>query len=240
MNGDPLLEARGVQAGYGPLRVLHGLDFSLQAGTVTALLGANGAGKSSTLRALCAMLPTQGEVRFDGERIERRTTEAIARLGIAHVPEGRGSFVDLSVEENLRLGGCMQPVGRHALEADLARVYGWFPRLAERRRQMAGTLSGGEQQMLAFSRAMMMRPRLLLLDEPSFGLAPRVVESLFHTVRLLRETEGLTVLLVEQNAAMALALADQALVLQAGRIVQAGPADEVRRAGVVHSAYLGA
>ncbi len=235
----PLLEVKALRAGYGATPVLHGIDLALADASVVALLGANGAGKTTTLRALCAMLPAQGEVRFSGTRIDGRATEDIVRLGIAHVPEGRGTFAHLSTEENLRLGAYLRR-DRAAVAHDLERVYGHFPRLAERRRQQAGTLSGGEQQMLAVSRALMLRPRLMLLDEPSFGLAPRVVEELFEILRRINAAERVGILLVEQNAALALALADAAIVLETGRVVLAGPADAVRRHDAVRAAYLGA
>lgn len=240
-----LLDVRGLEAGYQHAghargaRVLHGLDFKVAVGSVTALLGANGAGKTTTLRVLCAMLPAMaGEVYFDGERIERHSTDSIARLGVAHVPEGRGTFLHLTVEENLRLGASHRR-DRAGIDQDLQRMRGYFPRLGERWRQKAGSLSGGEQQMLAVSRALMMRPRLLLLDEPSFGLAPRVVVEVFEILKRLKTEQQVSMLLVEQNAAMALALADQAFVLDAGRIVLAGSADEVRQSDAVREAYLG-
>ncbi len=169
-----LLEMKNLHAAYGPTRVLHGIDFALEEGSITALLGANGAGKTTTLRALCGMVDTQGEINFAGIRIDGKSTEDIVRLGIAHVPDGRGTFVNLSTEENLRVGAYVRK-DRKAVEADFERIYGLFPRLKERRHQQAGTLSGGEQQMLAVSRALMLRPRLLVLDEPSFGLAPLIV-----------------------------------------------------------------
>ena len=233
-----LLDVRALYAGYGMTRVLHGIGLQLAEGTITALLGANGAGKTTTLRALCAMVRTEGEIRFGGERIERRATEDIVRLGIAHVPDGRGTFVHLSTEENLRLGAYVRR-DRAAVEQDFERVYAYFPRLKERRRQQAGTLSGGEQQMLAVSRALMLRPKLLLLDEPSFGLAPLVVRELFDILREINRRERVSMLLVEQNAAMALELADHAVLLETGRVVLAGSADEVRRDDAVRAAYLG-
>jgi len=233
-----LLEVRNLHASYGEVRVLHGLDFVTEKGGITALLGANGAGKTTTLRAVCAMLSTEGEIRFDGERIERRATEDIVRRGIAHVPDGRGTFLHLTTEENLRLGAYTRR-DRATVAADLERVYGYFPRLKERRRQQAGTLSGGEQQMLAVSRALMLRPKLMLLDEPSFGLAPLLVKELFQILREIKEREGVSLLLVEQNAALALELADRAYLIETGRVVLSGSAAELRRDDGVRRAYLG-
>jgi branched-chain amino acid transport system ATP-binding protein len=233
-----LLEVRGLSASYGQTQVLHDIDFSLGRGTITALLGANGAGKTTTLRALCAMVKTRGEIRFHGERIDGRSTEDIVRRGVAHVPDGRGTFVQLSTEENLRLGAYARK-DRAAVEADLERVYGYFPRLKERRRQQAGTLSGGEQQLLAVSRALMLSPRLMLLDEPSFGLAPLLVRELFDILRRINEREQVSMLLVEQNAAMALELASSAYLLETGRVVLAGTSDELKRNDAVRRAYLG-
>jgi branched-chain amino acid transport system ATP-binding protein len=233
-----LLEVSGLHAAYGEVRVLHGLSFVTEKGGITALLGANGAGKTTTLRAVCAMLRTEGEIRFDGERIERRPTEDIVRRGIAHVPDGRGTFLHLTTEENLRLGAYTRK-DRAAVAADLERVYGYFPRLKERRRQQAGTLSGGEQQMLAVSRALMLRPKLMLLDEPSFGLAPLLVKELFQILREIKEREGVSLLLVEQNAALALELADHAYLIETGRVVLSGSAAELRRDEGVRRAYLG-
>jgi branched-chain amino acid transport system ATP-binding protein len=233
-----LLEVRQLRAGYGPTRVLHGLDFEMAQGSITALLGANGAGKTTTLRALCAMVKTEGEVRFAGQPIARRSTEDIARLGIAHVPDGRGTFLNLTTEENLRLGAYVRR-DRRAVEADLERMYGYFPRLRERRRQQAGTLSGGEQQMLAVSRALMLAPKLMLLDEPSFGLAPLIVRELFQILRRINEAERVSMLLVEQNAAMALDLADHAYLMETGRVVLGGKAGELKADDAVRKAYLG-
>jgi branched-chain amino acid transport system ATP-binding protein len=233
-----LLEVSALHASYGQTRVLHGVDFVMENGSITALLGANGAGKTTTLRALCAMVKTQGEIRFGGERIDRRNTEDIVRLGVAHVPDGRGTFANLTTEENLRLGAYTRK-DRAAVEADLARVYGYFPRLRERRRQQAGTLSGGEQQMLAISRALMLSPKLMLLDEPSFGLAPLLVSELFGILRRINEREHVSMLLVEQNAAMALELAHSAYLLETGRVVLAGTASELKRDDSVRRAYLG-
>jgi branched-chain amino acid transport system ATP-binding protein len=233
-----LLEVRGLRAAYGHTRVLHGLDFSLEKGRITALLGANGAGKTTTLRALCAMVKTEGEVSFAGKRIERRATEDIVRLGVGHVPDGRGTFANLSTEENLRLGAYTRK-DRAAVQSDLERIYGYFPRLAERRRQQAGTLSGGEQQMLAISRALMLNPRLMLLDEPSFGLAPLLVAELFAILRRINQQEAVSMLLVEQNAAMALELADTAYLLETGRVVLSGSSSELKSNDSVRRAYLG-
>jgi len=234
----PLLEVANLHAAYGPTRVLHGIDFSLAAGTVTTLLGANGAGKTTTLRALCAMVRTEGSIRFAGQAIERRATEDIVRLGIAHVPDGRGTFAHLTTEENLRLGAYVRR-DKAAIAQDFERVYGYFPRLRERRHQQAGTLSGGEQQMLAVSRALMLRPRLLLLDEPSFGLAPLIVRELFDILRTINRKEKVSMLLVEQNAAMALDLADRAYLIETGRVVLSGTSDAIKNNEAVRRSYLG-
>jgi branched-chain amino acid transport system ATP-binding protein len=233
-----LLEVRNLQASYGPTRVLHGIDFGMEEGSITALLGANGAGKTTTLRALCAMVKTSGTVSFAGQPIHGRATEDIVRLGIAHVPDGRGTFANLTTEENLRLGAYTRR-DRDAVRADLERVYGYFPRLKERRAQQAGTLSGGEQQMLAVSRALMLRPRLLLLDEPSFGLAPLIVRELFDILRAVRQAERMSMLLVEQNAAMALDLADHAYLIETGRVVLSGTAGDIKSDESVRRSYLG-
>jgi len=233
-----LLEVSQLHARYGHTRVLHGIDFRMEEGSITALLGANGAGKTTTLRALCGMLKTEGEVRFAGESIARRMTEDIVRLGIAHVPDGRGTFLNLTTEENLRLGAYVRR-DKHAVESDLERMFGYFPRLKERRRQQAGTLSGGEQQMLAVSRALMLSPKLMLLDEPSFGLAPLLVRELFHILRRINEAERVSMLLVEQNAAMALDLADHAYLMETGRIVLAGKSIELKSDDAVRRSYLG-
>ena len=233
-----LLEVSRLHAAYGQTRVLHGLDFSMEEGSITALLGANGAGKTTTLRALCGMVRTEGEVRFSGQSIARRATEDIARLGIAHVPDGRGTFLHLTTEENLRLGAYVRR-DRRKVEADLERVFGYFPRLRERRGQQAGTLSGGEQQMLAVSRALMLAPRLMLLDEPSFGLAPLIVRELFQILRRINEAERVSLLLVEQNASMALDLADHAYLIETGRVVLGGKAAELKADDSVRKSYLG-
>jgi branched-chain amino acid transport system ATP-binding protein len=233
-----LLEAQDLEAQYGWTKVLHGLSFGVETGGITTILGANGAGKTTTLRAVCKMVRTSGQVRFDGQRIDGKTTEDIVRLGIAHTPEGRGTFVDLSVEENLKLGAYARR-DRSGLAADYQKVYEYFPVLAQRRRQQAGTLSGGEQQMLAVARALMSRPRLLLLDEPSLGLAPLVVREIFRIVQTINQQEGVSVLLVEQNAAMALDLADHAYLLETGRVVMSGPAADLKKDDAIRRSYLG-
>jgi len=233
-----ILEVQGLEAFYGRTKALHGLSFSMAKGGITTILGANGAGKTTTLRAVCRMVKTSGQVRFDGQRIDAKTTEDIVRLGIAHTPEGRGTFVDLSVEENLRLGAYARR-DRTGLAEDYDKIYEYFPVLAERRRQQAGTLSGGEQQMLAVARALMSRPRLLLLDEPSLGLAPLVVREIFRIVRTINQHERVSVLLVEQNAAMALELAHHAYLLETGRVVMSGPAAELKKDDAIRRSYLG-
>ncbi len=233
-----LLETEGLEAQYGWTRVLHGLRFAVEAGGITAILGANGAGKTTTLRAVCGMVKTRGEIRFEGQRIDGRPTEDIVRLGIAHSPEGRGTFVDLTVAENLRLGAYARR-DRAELALDYERVYTYFPVLAERQRQQAGTLSGGEQQMLAVARALMSRPRLLLLDEPSLGLAPLVVREIFRIVRAVNREQGVSVLLVEQNAALALDLANHAYLLETGRVVISGPAADLKKDDAIRRSYLG-
>ncbi len=233
-----LLEVRGLCARYGSTKVLHGIDFAVAEDGITTVLGANGAGKTTLLRAVCNMVHTEGEIVLGGARIDGRPTEAIVRMGVAHVPDGRGTFMNLSVEENLRLGAHTRR-DRAEVAADCERMYGHFPRLKERRRQQAGTLSGGEQQMLAVSRALMLRPRLLLLDEPSFGLAPQIVQYLFEILRAVHESDGIGMLLVEQNAALALRLADQAYLLETGRVVMSGPAATIRDDESVRRSYLG-
>ena len=233
-----VLDVRGLHAQYGATKVLHGMDFGVEEGGITTILGANGAGKTTTLRAVCGMVKTQGEIGFAGTRIDGRATESIVRLGIAHVPDGRGTFVNLSVEENLRLGAYTRR-DKAEVGPDVERLYRYFPRLKERRRQQAGTLSGGEQQMLAVSRALMLRPRLLLLDEPSFGLAPRIVQELFEIFRVINQQDRVSMLLVEQNAAQALKLADQAYLLETGRVVISGTAEAIRSDEAVRRSYLG-
>jgi branched-chain amino acid transport system ATP-binding protein len=233
-----LLEADNLQAQYGWTKVLHGLSFAVEQGGITTILGANGAGKTTTLRAVCGMVKASGAVRFNGQRIDGKATEDIVRLGIAHTPEGRGTFVNLSLEENLRLGAYARR-DKARLAEDFERLYQYFPVLAQRRRQQAGTLSGGEQQMLAVARALMSRPRLLLLDEPSLGLAPLVVREIFRIVRTINQDEGVSVLLVEQNASMALELADHAYLIETGRMVMSGPAAELKKDDAIRRSYLG-
>ena len=233
-----ILSARKLCASYGATRVLHGLDFDVAEGGVTVLLGANGAGKTSTLRALSGMIETTGEVTFAGRRVDGSATEKLARLGIAHVPEGRGTFSRMTVGENLQLGA-MSRKDRANIAPDIDRAYGYFPKLRDRATQQAGTLSGGEQQMLAVARGLMMRPRLMLLDEPSFGLAPLIVEEVYAILRRLNQEEGLSILLVEQNATAALALADHAYLIETGEIVMNGPAKDIGRDENVRRAYLG-
>jgi branched-chain amino acid transport system ATP-binding protein len=233
-----LLEARELCAFYGATQVLFAVDLGVDDGGITTLLGANGAGKTTTLRALSGMVHTRGVISFEGKAIAGRATEDIVRLGIAHVPQGRGTFSRQTVEENLEIGA-MTRWGNAAIAADIERVYGYFPRLKERRRQQAGTLSGGEQQMLAVGRALMLRPRLMLLDEPSFGLAPLIVEELFGILRTLNQQEKVSMLLVEQNAALALDLADHAYLMETGRLVMAGPARNLRDDENIRKAYLG-
>ena len=233
-----LLEAKGLHAAYGETKVLHGIDFQVMEGGVTALLGANGAGKTTTLRAICGMLRTQGSIMLGGREITGMATEDIIRLGVAHVPDGRGTFMELTVEENMRLGAYTR-TDKQAVEADFEKMFGYFPRLKERFRQQAGTLSGGEQQMLAISRALLLRPRLLLLDEPSFGLAPLIVRDIFSILRRIRDEEKVSILVVEQNASLALAFAEDAYLLETGRIVVAGKAADISKDESIRRSYLG-
>jgi branched-chain amino acid transport system ATP-binding protein len=231
-----LLELDGVEARYGPVKALHGVSLTVGEGEIVAVLGGNGAGKTTTLRAVSGLVATSGEVRFAGERITGAAPERVARVGIAHVPEGRGLFSELSVRENLRLGAYLR---REGFDEDHERVRGYFPWLEERRDQQAGTLSGGEQQMLALARALMGRPRLLLLDEPSLGLAPIAVREIFRIVGQLNEKEGLAVLVVEQNAKLALRSSSRAYVLEVGRVALEGHSAELERNDSVRKAYLG-
>ncbi|MBX3622351.1 MAG: ABC transporter ATP-binding protein [Rhizobacter sp.] len=235
---DVLLKVRDLHAQYGLTKVLHGLDFDVHAGGITTILGANGAGKTTTLRAVCGMVKAQGEVSLGGERVDGKATESIVRMGVAHVPDGRGTFLNFTVEENLRIGAYTRR-DKAEVALDFERMYTYFPRLKERRRQQAGTLSGGEQQMLAVSRALMLRPRLLLLDEPSFGLAPLVVQEMFEIFKAINQSDRIGMLLVEQNAALALRLADHAYLLETGRVVISGTSESIRNDESVRRSYLG-
>jgi branched-chain amino acid transport system ATP-binding protein len=231
-----LLELENVDARYGPIQALHGVSLSVEEGQIGAVLGANGAGKTTTLRAVSGTVRRDGVIRFAGRPLGKAGADASARRGIAHVPEGRGTFAELTVWENLRLGAYTR---RGGLKDDFNRARTYFPWLEERRGQQAGTLSGGEQQMLALARAFMQRPRLLLLDEPSLGLAPLLVTEIFRIIRELNENEGLTVLVVEQNAHIALQLAQIAFVLEVGRVALAGPSAELQEHESVRRSYLG-
>ncbi len=230
-----LLELDDVRARYGPVQALHGVSLAVEEGEIVAVLGANGAGKTTTLRAISNTVRRDGAIRFGGRTLGRGGPDDVARLGIAHVPEGRGTFAELTVWENLRLGAYSR---RGSIKADLAEVTTYFPWIEERRNQQAGTLSGGEQQMLALARAFMQRPRLLLLDEPSLGLAPRLVTEIFRIIKDLND-DGLTVLVVEQNAHIALQLAQTAFVLEVGRVALAGPSAELQQHESIRRSYLG-
>jgi branched-chain amino acid transport system ATP-binding protein len=234
----PLLKVADLKAYYGQTQVLHGVSFGLEAGGITTLLGANGAGKTTTLRAICGMVATGGAIELDDRPIAGRPTEEIVRLGVGHVPEGRGTFTHLTVDENLRVAAYTRH-DRTEARRDREMVFEYFPILKERIDQQAGTLSGGEQQMLAISRALMLRPRLLLLDEPSFGLAPLIVQEIFRIMRRINSEAKMSLLLVEQNAALALDLADHAYVLETGRVVMSGSAAEIKRDEGIRKSYLG-
>ena len=233
-----LLEVSNLTASYGHTTVLRGISFVIAEGSVTVLLGANGAGKTTTLRALCGMVHRQGDITFAGRSIASLATEDIVRLGVAHVPDGRGTFVRQTVEENLELGAIIRR-DRTGIDEDKDRVYTYFPILKERRAQQAGTLSGGEQQMLAVGRALMLRPKLMLLDEPSFGIGPIVVREIFEILANLNKKEGVSMLIVEQNAALALGLADNAYLLETGRMVFSGLAADMRQDETIRRSYLG-
>jgi branched-chain amino acid transport system ATP-binding protein len=233
-----LLNVKDLRAYYGQVQALHGLNFSLNEGSLTTLLGANGAGKTTTLRAICNMVRSSGTIEFDGQPLTNRSTENIVRLGIAHVPQGRGTFTNMTVEENLQLGAITR-TDKAGIVADIERMYGYFPVLKQRYTQQAGTLSGGEQQMLAVARALMLKPRLMLLDEPSFGLAPLIVRDLFKILGQINREEKVSILVVEQNAQLALELADQAYVIETGRIVMSGAAREISNDENVRKSYLG-
>ena len=233
-----LLEVKKLCASYGATQVLFDVDFTLETGHITAILGANGAGKTTTLRALCQVVKTSGSVTLDGTQIVGKSTESVVRMGVAHVPDGRGTFTGLSVEENLRLGAYSRG-NRAEMEQDMERMFARFPILKQRRHQQAGTLSGGEQQMLAISRALMLRPKLLLLDEPSFGLAPLIVAEIFRIMRTINKEDRVSMLLVEQNASLALDLADHAYLLETGRVALSGPSETIKNDESVRRAYLG-
>jgi branched-chain amino acid transport system ATP-binding protein len=235
--GDPILQIADVHAAYGQVRVLHGIDLEVRDGEVVVVLGANGAGKTTTMRAICGMVDTTGSIRLDGTEVVGKKPADVARLGVAHVPQGRGTFADLTVEDNLQVGAFVRK--DKEVRADIDRWYDTFPVLGERRQQQAGTLSGGEQQMLAVARALMGRPRLLLLDEPSLGLAPMIVQNVFRNLQSIREEFGTTMLVVEQNANLALSIADRGYVIEAGRIVLSGTADHLQSDDAVRAAYLG-
>ena len=237
-----VLDARKLSAFYGATQVLFGIDFSIEAGQITTILGANGAGKTTTLRALCQTVRTTGELEFNAGagtvQVVGMATENVVRLGVAHVPDGRGTFTALSVDDNLKLGAYVRR-DRAEVAHDIEKAYARFPRLADRRHQQAGTLSGGEQQMLAISRALMLRPKLLLLDEPSFGLAPLIVADIFRIMRKINEEDGVSMLLVEQNAGLALDLANYAYLLETGTVALSGPAQTIKNDESVRRAYLG-
>ena len=233
-----LLEVKGLKASYGATQVLYDLDFKLAQGEITAILGANGAGKTTTLRAICQAVKTGGSVLFDGQQLVGKSTESVVRMGVAQVPDGRGTFTAVSVEENLKLGAYVRR-DRAGIAEDIEKAYARFPRLKERRHQQAGTLSGGEQQMLAISRALMLRPRLLLLDEPSFGLAPLIVAEIFRIMRKINEEEKVSMLLVEQNANIALDVAHHAYLLETGRIAVSGPSQQIKNDETIRRVYLG-
>ena len=233
-----LLEVSGLNAAYGATKVLHDVSFSLESGHITAILGANGAGKTTTLRAMCQTVQTSGSILFDGQQLVGKPTESVVRMGVAHVPDGRGTFTALSTEENLRLGAYSRG-NKAELMLDMEKAFTRFPILKQRRHQQAGTLSGGEQQMLAISRALMLRPKLLLLDEPSFGLAPLIVAEIFRIMRTINQEDKVSMLLVEQNASLALDLADYAYLLETGRVALSGPSETIKNDESVRKAYLG-
>lgn len=233
-----LLQVKDLQAFYGKTAALHGLNFEMEEGSVTALLGANGAGKTTTLRAITGMVRRSGDIRLRDRSLMKTQTEDIVRQGVAHVPDGRGTFKKQTVENNLQLGAISRK-DKSSIAADIEMVYGYFPILKKRRLQQAGLLSGGEQQMLAVGRALMLRPKLMLLDEPSFGLAPLVVREIFSIFRRLNKQEKVSILLVEQNARIALELADHAYLIETGRVVFAGTAADIRNNEQLRRSYLG-
>ena len=233
-----LLQVKDLCAWYGPTQALFNVNFELAEGGITTILGANGAGKTTTLRGVCQTVKTSGEMIFDGKSTSGLSTDKIVRMGVAHVPDGSGTFTGLTVDENLRLGAYTRK-DKTAVSEDIEKVYDRFPRLRERFSQQAGTLSGGEQQMLAISRALMLRPKLLLLDEPSFGLAPLIVQEIFEIMKSINQTDGVSMLFVEQNASLALNLADHAYLLETGKVVLAGPAEDIRADETIRRTYLG-
>ena len=233
-----MLTIKDLRAYYGQIQALHGLEFSLNEGSVTTLLGANGAGKTTTLRAICNMIRSTGNIEFEGKPLAGMSTENVVRLGIAHVPQGSGTFTNMTVEENLQLGAISRSDTKN-IESDIERMYAHFPVLKQRHTQQAGTLSGGEQQMLAVARALMLRPRLMLLDEPSFGLAPLIVRDLFGILGKINREDKVTILVVEQNAQLALELAEKAYVIETGRIVMSGSAKEIANNEDIRKSYLG-
>ena len=233
-----VLEIQNLKAGYGRISVLHGISIAVKEGSIAVLLGANGAGKTTTLRAISGLLKGEGNILLDGNEINGQSADRIARMGVAHAAEGRGTFTDLTVEENLRVGAFRRK-DKAEIAVDLEKMYGLFPRLRERRGQKAGNLSGGEQQMLAVGRALMLRPRVMLLDEPSLGLAPVIINSLFETFSRVNQELGVSMLIVEQNANLALQIAHDAYVLESGSITLSGPASEIASLDGIRAAYLG-
>jgi branched-chain amino acid transport system ATP-binding protein len=233
-----LLEIEDLYAGYGAANVLHGINVTVDSGEVVVMLGANGAGKTTTMRAISGMIQRRGRVTFDGHDISKASPDAVVRLGLAQVPQGRGTIADLTVEENLRAGAHVRK-DKKGIAADIDRWFGVYPRLLERRRQKAGLLSGGEQQMLAVSRAMMSRPKLLLCDEPSLGLSPKLTKELFASLSQINKEMGMAILLVEQNATMALDIADRGYLIEVGSIAASRPVAELAGDDAVRAAYLG-
>ena len=234
----PALDIKNLHVYYGHIHALKGIDLHVEEGEIVTLIGSNGAGKTTTLRAICQAVKTGGSVMFDGRQLVGKSTESVVRMGVAQVPDGRGTFTALSVEENLKLGAYVRK-DRAGIAQDIEKAYERFPRLKERRHQQAGTLSGGEQQMLAISRALMLRPRLLLLDEPSFGLAPLIVAEIFRIMRRINEEEKVSMLLVEQNANLALDVAHHAYLLETGRIAVSGPSEQIKHDETIRRVYLG-
>jgi branched-chain amino acid transport system ATP-binding protein len=233
-----LLELRDVRASYGAIRALHGVSLKVEEGSVVALLGANGAGKTTTLRAITGMIKTTGEITFAGQSITGKAPEEVARLGIAHVPSGRGTMTQLTVWENLQMGAYIRR-DREKLAADYEKAMNYFPWIRQRRDQVAATLSGGEQQMLAIARALMLNPKLLLLDEPSLGLAPIVIREIFEIVTAINRENGTTILVVEQNANLALRSAETAYILEVGRVTLSGKSSELASHESIRKSYLG-